>query len=98
MGSTKSTCLEVAQSTEVVASDLGSINDSVSQINDLNLQIATAAEEQSCVSDEIARNMTAISDMANELVVNGNNSLEQTIELANANVNLKALVAQFKLS
>jgi len=97
MGSTKSTCLEVAQSTEVVASDLGSINDSVSQINDLNLQIATAAEEQSCVSDEIARNMTAISDMANELVVNGNNSLEQTIELANANVNLKALVAQFKL-
>ncbi|HBY87531.1 MAG TPA: methyl-accepting chemotaxis protein, partial [Colwellia sp.] len=98
MGSTKSTCLEVAQSTEVVASDLGSINDSVSQINDLNLQIATAAEEQSCVSDEIARNMTAISDMANELVVNGNNSLDQTIELANANVNLKALVAQFKLS
>jgi methyl-accepting chemotaxis protein len=98
MGSTKSTCVEVAQSTEVVASDLGSINDSVSQINDLNLQIATAAEEQSCVSDEIARNMTAISDMANELVVNGNNSLEQTIELANANVNLKALVAQFKLS
>lgn len=97
MGSTKSTCVEVAQSTEVVASDLGSINDSVSQINDLNLQIATAAEEQSCVSDEIARNMTAISDMANELVVNGNNSLEQTIELANANVNLKALVAQFKL-
>jgi methyl-accepting chemotaxis protein len=98
MGSTKSTCLEVAQSTEIVASDLGSINDSVSQINDLNLQIATAAEEQSCVSDEIARNMTAISDMANELVVNGNNSLDQTIELANANVNLKALVAQFKLS
>lgn len=98
MGSTKSTCLEVAKSTEVVASDLGLINDSVSQINDLNLQIATAAEEQSCVSDEIARNMTAISDMANELVVNGNNSLDQTIELANANVNLKALVAQFKLS
>ena len=98
MDSTRSTCLEVAKSTEVVASDLGSINKSVSQINELNLQIATAAEQQSCVSGEIASNMTAISDMANELVVNGNHSLDQTTELANANVNLKALVAQFKLS
>jgi len=97
MSSTKQTCLKVADSTEVVATDLDSIGSSVTQINGLNLQIATAAEEQSCVSGEIARNMTAISDMANELVVNGQNSLEQTMELTNANDNLKGLVAQFKL-
>jgi methyl-accepting chemotaxis protein len=35
--------------------------------------------------------------MANELVTNGQNSLEQTIELTSANDNLKVLVAQFKL-
>lgn len=97
MDSTKQTCLKVAESTEVVATDLDSIGESVTQINELNLQIATAAEEQSCVSDEIARNMTAISDMANELVINGQNSLEQTIELTSANDNLKVLVEQFKL-
>lgn len=97
MSNTKQTCLKVADSTEVVATDLDSIGDSVTQINGLNLQIATAAEEQSCVSGEIARNMTAISDMANELVKNGHNSLEQTVELTNANDNLKKLVAQFKL-
>jgi methyl-accepting chemotaxis protein len=97
MDLTKSTCLKVAESTEVVATDLDSITGSVMQMNELNLQIATAAEEQSCVSDEVARNMTAISDMANELATNGQNSLEQTIELANANENLKGLVAQFKL-
>jgi len=97
MSSTKQTCLKVADSTEVVATDLDSIGSSVTQINGLNLQIATAAEEQSCVSGEIARNMTAISDMANELVVNGQNSLEQTMELTNANDSLKGLVAQFKL-
>lgn len=97
MNSTKQTCLKVADSTEVVATDLDSIGTSVNQINGLNLQIATAAEEQSCVSGEIARNMTAISDMANELVVNGQNSLEQTMELTSANDNLKGLVAQFKL-
>jgi len=97
MNATKQTCLRVADSTEVVATDLDSIGDSVDQINELNLQIATAAEEQSCVSGEIARNMTAISGMANELVINGENSLEQTIELTSANDNLKMLVAQFKL-
>jgi methyl-accepting chemotaxis protein len=97
MSSTRATCIEVVESTELVATDLDSINESVSKINELNLQIATAAEEQSCVSDEIARNMTAISDMANELVVNGNNSLEQTIELTASNTSLKSLVAQFKL-
>jgi len=97
MSSTKQTCLKVAESTEVVATDLDSIGSSVTQINGLNLQIATAAEEQSCVSGEIARNMTAISDMANELVVNGQNSLEQTMELTSANDSLKGLVAQFKL-
>jgi methyl-accepting chemotaxis protein len=97
MTSTKQTCLKVADSTKVVATDLDSIGDSVNQINQLNLQIATAAEEQSCVSDEIARNMTAISDMANELVINGRNSLEQTIELTSANDQLKVLVDQFKL-
>ena len=97
MNATKQTCLRVADSTEVVATDLDSIGDSVDQINELNLQIATAAEEQSCVSGEIARNMTAISGMANELVTNGENSLEQTIELTSANDNLKMLVAQFKL-
>jgi len=97
MNSTKQTCLKVADSTEIVATDLDSIGDSVNQINELNLQIATAAEEQSCVSGEIARNMTSISDMANELVTNGQNSLAQTIELTSANDNLKVLVAQFKL-
>lgn len=35
--------------------------------------------------------------MANELVINGQNSLEQTIELTSANDNLKVLVEQFKL-
>lgn len=98
MALTKATCLQTVTTTEVVAERLDDISDSVSKINDLNTQIATAAEEQSCVADEITRNMTAISTMASELMLNGENSSIQTINLASANSQLKSVVSQFKLS
>jgi methyl-accepting chemotaxis protein len=98
MEKTKSTCLRTVEATKTVATDLDAISDSVSKINDLNMQIATAAEEQSCVSGEITTNMTAISDMASELVINGESSMRQTDKLANENSQLRALVDQFKLN
>ena len=98
MEKTKSTCLKTAKATETVAEDLDTISDSVSQINDLNMQIATAAEEQSCVSGEITSNMTAISDMASELALNGESSMRQTESLANENSQLRVIVNKFKLS
>lgn len=97
MGITKSTCLKTAEITEVVATDLDSIGVSVDHVNNLNLQIATAAEEQSSVSEEIARNIATISEMANQLATNSDNSRGRTTDLANANSQLRSLVAQFKL-
>ena len=98
MEGTKSTCLKTAAATELVATDLDAIGESVNEINDLNTQIATAAEEQSSVSGEITRNMSAISEMANEMSINGDASLRQTINLATANSQLRAMVGQFKLN
>ncbi len=98
MEGTKATCLKTAEATELVATDLDAIGVSVNEINDLNTQIATAAEEQSSVSGEITRNMTVISEMANELSVNGEASMRQTMTLATANGELRTMVAQFKLS
>ncbi|RJY07461.1 methyl-accepting chemotaxis protein [Parashewanella spongiae] len=97
MQATKSTCEQTADATDNVAEDLDGIVESVNQINDLNTQIATAAEEQSSVSDEITRNMAAISEMANELSMNGESSVKQTSNLANANCELKSVVGKFKL-
>jgi methyl-accepting chemotaxis protein len=94
---TKSTCLKTAETTKMVASDLDAISISVNQINDLNTQIATAAEEQSSVSGEITRNMAAISEMASELSMNGQTSLKQTLNLAAANNQLRSVVGRFKL-
>lgn len=98
MDITKSTCLKTAETTKLVAVNLDAIGVSVNQINDLNNQIATAAEEQSSVSGEITRNMNAISEMVGELAINGETSMKQTIDLANANSQLRSIVNQFKLS
>ncbi|MCG9740127.1 methyl-accepting chemotaxis protein [Shewanella insulae] len=94
---TKQTCLETASTTERVATDLDAIGGSVNQINDLNTQIATAAEEQSSVSAEITRNMSAICDMATELARSGESSRNETVNLATANQQLEQIVGQFKL-
>ncbi|WP_049772141.1 methyl-accepting chemotaxis protein [Shewanella sediminis] len=98
MNVTKATCLKTAETTERVASDLDNIGSSVNQINDLNTQIATAAEEQSSVSGEITRNMSAIREMVNELSTNGEVTSNETVNLATANHQLRLIVEQFKLS
>ncbi|MCG9731523.1 methyl-accepting chemotaxis protein [Shewanella sp. Isolate13] len=98
MSETKNTCLKTADTTEKVANDLDEIGSSVNQINDLNTQIATAAEEQSSVSSEITRNMSAISEMASELAINGESTSRETVNLATANHQLELIVNQFKLN
>lgn len=97
MDGTRTTCLKTAETTEKVARDLDAIGDSVNQVNDLNTQIATAAEEQSSVSSEITRNMSAICEMANELAMNGQTTSNETVNLATANQQLELVVNQFKL-
>lgn len=97
MDMTQTTCQQAAKSTYAVADDLDNIASSVTQINDLNTQIATAAEEQSSVSHEVTRNMTAIREMAQELAMNGQSTAQESVNVAVANEQLKSIVGQFKL-
>ncbi len=71
---------------------------SVLEINDVNTQIATAAEEQSSVSEEINRNMTAIRDMVIELQTNSQATVNSTRTLTESNNQLVSIVSDFKLS
>ncbi len=67
------------------------------QIHDLSSQIATAAEEQSRVTEEINRNMVSIRDMLNLLVENGRNTEQSAESLLSSNRQLLALVRRFKV-
>ncbi|MGE7993382.1 methyl-accepting chemotaxis protein [Pseudomonas sp. NPDC089554] len=77
---------------------LAEISEGVAQINDRNLQIASAAEEQSAVTDDINRNVTEI----NELVIQVSAGAQQTTvtsqELARLAEQQQHLVARFKVA
>ncbi len=94
---TKTSCEQAAENTAGVSEHLDNMSLTIADITDIGDQIATAAEEQSTVADDINRNMTKIRDMVNELVANGDNTLVSTNKLADSNTKLADVVGQFKL-
>ena len=78
--------------------DISEITDSIQHINQMNEQIATAAEEQSSVTEEINRNMVNIQDGYAEMQVSYQ-SLEEGCKLVDALANeLDASVGAFKIN
>lgn len=67
----------------------------VVQINDMNVQIASAAEEQSAVSEEINQNVTVISEIAEHSAKGATQTAQSSSALANLAVDLQASAAQF---
>ncbi|SDJ75840.1 methyl-accepting chemotaxis protein [Ferrimonas sediminum] len=97
MAGTRKTCEETANGAKEVSHSLETMSNFVRDINDLSSQIATAAEEQSSVSQEISRNMAAIREMVLRLSESGNKTLDETNSLAAINTQLMGVVGRFKL-
>ncbi|WP_342665182.1 methyl-accepting chemotaxis protein [Vibrio rhizosphaerae] len=97
MEHTRTRCQETAEGAGHAANSLETISQHVMEINDLSSQIATAAEEQSCVTQELSRNMSAINDMVIELESIGVQSMKDMGDIADINNSLTALVSRFKL-
>lgn len=76
---------------------LQSITQSVATINDMNTQIAGAAEEQSKVAEEINRNVVNISQVADETANNVSQVADKSAELGNLALALNTEVERFIL-
>ncbi len=63
--------------TESATSALSTITDAIREINDLNAQIATAAEEQSAVAQEMNRSIVAVQQKSDET----DSGAEQTVSM-----------------
>ncbi len=97
MEQTKASCQATADKTAQVTVGLDEMTNSVVHINDLSTQIATAAEEQSAVAEEINRNMVAVRHVVDELVESGVSVDRSTESLVGTNARLTALVNRFRV-
>nr|WP_172148237.1 PAS domain-containing methyl-accepting chemotaxis protein [Pseudomonas tumuqii] len=77
------------------AQALDGINQRVSQISDMNLQIAAAVEQQSAVGDDIQRNLSGIRLASESNVLAGSQSRSSASQVAALADRLQALVEHF---
>ncbi|NWB95193.1 methyl-accepting chemotaxis protein [Pseudomonas gingeri] len=78
-------------------SALGSIAAAVSLIQQMNQQIAAAAEEQSSVAEEINRSVTSIRASADQSALAMQGNAASSIELAQLGMELKGMVGHFRI-
>ncbi|MBZ9783813.1 methyl-accepting chemotaxis protein [Pseudomonas sp. REP124] len=86
------TTLEMARAAGVA---LEQITQSIHLINERNLVIASASEEQAQVSREVDRNLVNIRDLATQSAAGANQTSAATHELSRLAVDLNAMVARF---
>ncbi|WP_413705454.1 methyl-accepting chemotaxis protein [Pseudomonas sp. Pseusp16] len=76
---------------------LTQISDAVGVITEMNLQIASAAEEQSSVAEEVSRNVSAIRTVTETLTQQAAESAEVSASLNSLASHQMSLVNQFKV-
>ncbi|MCK9814529.1 methyl-accepting chemotaxis protein [Pseudomonas sp. MAFF 302046] len=83
--------------TRRAGTSLMSITRSVATIESMNLQIATASEQQSAVAEEINRSVLNVRDVSEQTAAASDETAASSIELARLGVHLQSLVGKFKL-
>lgn len=78
-------------------SALKGITDAVTEINDMNNHIATAADEQSSVTEDINKNVSTITDIAEQSAQSSAQVRESSDDLAKLSMSLQRELQQFKI-
>ncbi|VAW68426.1 Methyl-accepting chemotaxis sensor/transducer protein [hydrothermal vent metagenome] len=76
---------------------LNGITQAVSSISDMNTQIATAAEEQTAVAEEINQNIVNISQLGEQTVSGAQQTSTASEELARLSNELQMMLGQFRV-
>jgi len=87
-------CVTQANDTNVA---LQSITHAIGVINDMNMQIASAAEQQSSVAENINENVLNVKQIAQENAVSSEETSTASTEIAKLAEQLKALTVKFKV-
>ncbi|MBF4296299.1 methyl-accepting chemotaxis protein, partial [Vibrio anguillarum] len=80
-----------------IKESLAGISVAVSTIQDMGIQTASAAEQQSTVAEDINQNLVAIQQIVNQLSDNLQHSEAISTRLAQSGQQMGSLVSHFKL-
>ncbi|MFQ5487029.1 MAG: methyl-accepting chemotaxis protein [Gammaproteobacteria bacterium] len=97
MNKSREEAQSVVEQATNAGNSLSTISDAVARINEMSMQIASAAEEQSATSEEINRNITSINEMANETSTSAQQTTSASEDLARLATDLQGIVSQFKV-
>lgn len=85
------------QQAEVAGQSLQQITESVNAISDMNIHIASAAEQQTAVAEEINRNIASIATVAEENAQSTQLTSETSMKLARLADQLQTQLSRFKV-
>ena len=97
METSRTSATASAEEARSVGLSLAELQHSMIEIRDLSTQIATAAEEQSAVAQEINQNVMDISRMSDEATQSAEQSEKESAGLSTLSSRQKALLSQFKI-
>jgi len=91
-------CQTSINNTRDVAEVVTTMNNEIASISEMSELIAAAVEEQSCVSTEISKNVTAISDVAYENSASAEQVSVSSKDISNIADTLNQLTLRFRVS
>lgn len=97
MLASKNSASSTAENATQANTALESIKEAVNSINEMNVQIATAAEEQSATTEEINRNTTNIRDISQQLAEVAQQQVNQCQAMVNQVAGQRELLKRFKV-
>ncbi|UAW99606.1 methyl-accepting chemotaxis protein [Halopseudomonas nanhaiensis] len=80
-----------------VGAELKAITETVATIQNMNVQIATAAEQQSAVAEEINRSVINVRDIADQSASAAEETAASTVELARLGTSLQQQMGRFRI-
>jgi len=83
--------------TRKAGTSLGSITQTVSNIQAMNQQIAAAAEQQSSVAEEISRSIISVRDISEQTASASEETAASSVELARLGNQLQMMVSHFRI-
>ncbi|NKQ12058.1 HAMP domain-containing protein [Pseudomonas sp. SST3] len=97
MQSSRSLTDSSVELTRRAGTSLTSITRTVSNIQAMNQQIATAAEEQSAVAEEISRSVVNVRDVSEQTAAASEQTAASSVELARLGSQLQTMVSRFRI-